>query len=748
VAENNTERIFCLRKLLELNPQNERARQGLRALGVDPEVTAAADAAPAIGVPILDDLKYARLQQEADDFLRRYNPQPIDRLDVQWARKQKKRYAETGERRMRQIIVAAAALVVVVVVGGIVLLASQVDLPIGGDEVAAGATWTPSATATATMTPTPGGATPTPFPNPMNVPATRLPTGLPQQGSAYGLKTPTAIYPDTEASVRRLLEEPLDYFAIGDYTTAAELLQAERESSSGHCYAPIVYFQALSLAELGKYREATALVQEAQTFAPQRTFTSCQGSPLLPAALGYIAYLQGNLQEALDRSAEALSIDGKIAQASITKARVEVARGEVQQAWQTINIAMQASPQDTNLLLMMTEIELANNQPASALGYVGQTLRIEEALLPGLYLQAETYLRLAGQSPTGSAQRLEYYGLAVISAQKLLEYYSGDPAGYLYLAKARLGEGNDDLAETALNRIIGVADSLPTGKSAVVREALLIRGNLYYRQGRLAEASADLEKAVYDVSGTLDPDVAGTLVDIAFRLGEFSDAENWIGQLRLADPANETYQLLEAKALVEVCAFYPDTLNCQHREMLNALTDLFIAALETEDQRAEAYSYRGQAGYWDTQRRGLSLSEGERQLAYQLALNDLTQALTVRESVVDHYYRGLILEELNDPLRAYEEYQWVDYWGDVYPYPFKNEDFNDRYAALAREAQDLIEAAAATPTPTPGPEPTETPRATPTPRSTATGAPTATPTATFTPTRTPTPTPIPPAEIP
>jgi hypothetical protein len=176
--------------------------------------------------------------------------------------------------------------------------------------------------------------------------------------------------------------------------------------------------------------------------------------------------------------------------------------------------------------------------------------------------------------------------------------------------------------------------------------------------------------------------------------------------------------------------------------MQRLLTDEWIATLPAEAKQADAYSYRAQAEYQETMRQGHALSPEERQLALQLALNDVTQALTVRDRAIDHYYRGLILEELGDLVKALDEYQWVVYWSAIYPYPFKNGDFDKRVGSVSDQIQEMIAAAAAsaTPTSTPTgqgvqrrtatPTPTRTPTRTPTPRPTATPTvppPTATP---------------------
>jgi hypothetical protein len=118
-----------------------------------------------------------------------------------------------------------------------------------------------------------------------------------------------------------------------------------------------------------------------------------------------------------------------------------------------------------------------------------------------------------------------------------------------------------------------------------------------------------------------------------------------------------------------------------------------------------------------------------------LSLTDVSQALSVRESSVDHYYRGLILEASDQPVRALEEYQWLLYWSEVYPYPFRNSAFDQRVAAVINRVREL---AASQPTATPFP--TLTPAITQTPTRTPTSFPTGTATRTPLPSQTPTPT--------
>ncbi len=743
VARDDSERLFCLKQLLAINPQNEFALKGLRALGVEPVHTTEPGAGAS--VPVLDDTKYARVQQSVDDLLRRYNPQPVDHLNIPWTHKRRKRYGEGGATRLRQALYAVAALVLIGFAAVVVLAISQVDFldRLRGEEVGVVYTRVPSLTPTLTMTPTIGGPTPTPFPGTMAVPATSVPAGLEQRGNPYGLASPTALYPRVNVNVARLVEEAVNYYSIGDYDEAIRLLSTEREQSD-HCYPSVVYYEALSHAAEGDYRQALDLLNEARAYEPPRGFTSCQGEPLILAGLAQVSFMQNpQSQDALTFSDQALSADPRLIQAVVTKARAQLVRGQVTAALSTVTQALLESPEDTNLLILAAEIQLANNQLRIALDYIGQALYIEPALQPALHLQAETYLRLAGQSPAGSQEQVQYYGLAVLSAQTLLQYYAGDPAGYLYLAQARLGEGNDDLAEEALTRIIDVRANLPESAQSIILDAFRLRGDLYFRQGRFESAKDDLERVAYTGSGALNSDVAATLADIAFKIEDYAEANIWLSQLLSADRSNREYQLLQAKTLVELCTFYPDQLTCEYDTILSALSDAFVASLTALDQRADAYSYRAQARYWTTVRRGVSLAQSERQSALQQALADVALALAVRQTAVDHYVRGLILEELGDIVPAYEEYQWVVYWSDLYPYPFTTSEFDRRFAALADRVQQLTELAIATPTPTP----TATPGGGAVPSPTRTQTPPG-PRATATPTSTPAPVGVTPVPIP
>lgn len=739
VAKDNRERLFCLKQLLAVNPQNEFALKGLRALGVDPSAESAQASSPSATVPTLSDARYAQIQPELDEFLRRYQVEPPDPLHIQWGHKRRGRYGERGAARLKRMTYGIAALVLALMVAGIAYAVTSLDILEGDDEVALALTRIPTLTPTVTLTPTLGGPTPTAFPIEMAVVATQEPVGLGQPGDPYGLASPTAIYPLVDPNVVVVVQEAVNYYSIGDYQRAATLLSGERERSDPECYASVVYYEALSWAALEDFDEANRILKQAYQREGQRGYASCQGEPLLLVGLAEVAFAQDPLSaDAMNFSVQALTENPRLVAASVTKARAELAQGAVPAARATIAQALLVSPADVNLLLVAAEIEYADDQPIAALSYLGQVLYKEPALLPALKLQTQAYLSLAAQSEAGSDSQVQYYGLAVRSAQTLLQFYPGDPQGYVLLAQARMGEGNVQLAETSLARVLAVQNSLPDNARSSVEQAYRMRGLVYLAQGRFAEARSDLQQ-VASVSGRVDVEVVSRLADIALQQGDYVEAKNQLDTLvtylGVDDPA---YQLKRIKLLVETCTFFANdvTFGCEHEEALDLLTDEFMLRLLDPDQQADAFGYRAQALYWETLRRSAILTDEERTTAFQQALVDINRALKLRENAADHYFRGLILEQLGNSIGAYEEYQWVLYWSTLYDYPFVNDAFNRRVASLGATVETLraeqvaaIEAALETSAPDDGEgeeRPAEEPQTTAVPEEAA-PSPTATP---------------------
>ena len=93
-AADPKERLFCLRKLLEINPNNENALKGLRALGIsDP---AAAQAQPTTSIPLPDEARINASMQQLDALLAGYRPLPTAILPIEWARKRRGRVGDNS----------------------------------------------------------------------------------------------------------------------------------------------------------------------------------------------------------------------------------------------------------------------------------------------------------------------------------------------------------------------------------------------------------------------------------------------------------------------------------------------------------------------------------------------------------------------------------------------------------------------------------------------------------------------------
>lgn len=752
MARNDRERLLFLRKLLEVNPQSEYALKQLASMGIDPESVLQPPEQSA--VPMLDDTRYARVQQAVDDFLRLYTPEPADRLAIDWVRGPRKRYADRGVQQLRRVVYGVAGLVVLLVAAGIIFVLMQIDFTGSEGQQVARSTRIPTDTPVPTLTPTPGGATPTPIRTPLYE-STAI-ADLRNAGTPYGISTVTPMFPRPNPDVERIVEEAIDYYTIGQYQTTADMLSEERERSEPACYPYVVYYEALSYAHMGEFARAESVLEWARTYQAPRPYESCQGSALVTAGIAEVAYLQNPASmTALNLSEQALDVLPEFIPAVLTKGRAQLAMGQVSEAWITANRALETHPQDTNLLLLAAQTELARDQALTALDYIGQALYVDPDLLPALHLQAEAYLTLA-QNEVDAARRLQAYGFAVRSAQLIQQYYEGDPLGYLYLAQARIGEGNTDMAETALSRILAVADDLPDAVQDIVDMAYRLRGELRFRQGRFAAARDDLEQYATRLTAP-DAGALEMLVQSALETNEFNTARQWIAYLLTRQPENPRYVLWQVQLQVELCTLYPDALTCQYADALDTLSDDFVMGLDADRQRAEALSYRAQARYHTVIRQRAALDDDEREAELRQALADTAQALAIRESVLDHYYRGLLFEELGEPVQAFEEYRWVAYWDAQYDYPFTDSDFAERLAVMAdeaREGMDEVVIQVTPPTPPPDtPEPTgEAPEETATPEETNAPLATATPSASATPrgtaTPTPEPTPISPAPIP
>lgn len=696
VAPNDRERVFCLKQVLALNPQHDFALKGLAALGYEPPPTE--EAAPGTSVPLLHEEKHARILPALDDLLHTYQPEPESHDGMTWTHKSRRRYGESAAQRLKQATVATIVLAIAALAAGGIFAASALGLFREGGPAAIVYRPIYTATPTPTMTPTPGfGPTPTPFPERLSVGATRVPADLGPAGSVYGLATPTAMYPEFDSSVQRRIGPAVDLYSIGRYTRAQSELATAQASYEGQCYPAIVYYHALSYAAQGgtaNLNAAARILEDGLAYRPPgeryrgEAYDSCPDSPLLHAGLAEVRLRQGRVSQAYSLSRQALEGDPRLAAASLTKAEIEQTRGNLDQAAQTLQDALTHNPRDTRLLIRLGDLALAQGRANAALEYAGQALYIDPLLLPALRAQARAYLALAMAAPGSNATtRTEYYGLAAHSAQTLTLYYPGDAEGQLLLAEARLGERNLDQAEAALNQLLAIEDPAFQDQNAeILRRAYLLRGELYWRQGRAELAVRDLRRA-----GAVTGDVtvsADRLLAFDLAEGAYDDAELQLATLlgRSPEAVAPEYRLLDARLHVEVCMYSAlDDLTCDFARALELLDNAFIGSLPP-GQSSEARSLRAQAQYWLNKQRSLPATIGR--ATFQAALDDLDAALAGRDAAIDHYFRGLVLAEMGEPGAALAELDWVRFWSAYYPYPFLPADFDQQVLAVEAQAAE------------------------------------------------------------
>ncbi len=295
---------------------------------------------------------------------------------------------------------------------------------------------------------------------------------------------------------------------------------------------------------------------------------------------------------------------------------------------------------------------------------------------------------------------------AIITLEDYLDKYNPSSSeGWALLSRAYKSVGRQSDALTANSR------ALQLSGNAV--DALVSRGLLYLDQGKYQLACDDLGKALQGDDQNYDARVGRATC--SFYLGDTKQALEDFNFVRAATPGKPEIETLYVQALVK---------DEQWNDVISVAAAAFRRGLLNDEQRGFVLEAQGYAFY----------QVGD----YNNAFSDIEAALGIEQTGTRHYYKGLIFEALRDFPRASREYEWVLYWNTLYNYPFA-QDAQTRLQKIAGKAAETV-----TPTATSTVTPTATPTPTSTPTPTAT-KPGATPSATPTPAKTPTVTPTPPA---
>jgi tetratricopeptide (TPR) repeat protein len=699
VAENNKERLFCLRQVLAINPQNEhaiKAMQKFSSAGAAPGESSSQPPVPRqqAGVPVVDPRRLPQIAPQLDEILGRHLTLPSADLPFTWGKKRGGRVGDAAAARFRASMFGIGAVIVAAVIG----VASTIVSNLGGPVFAVAAvteTFTPTITATWTTTP---GIEPTASLTPA---VTAAPSATPNFAAGVPYPTATRPYPEIESNVT-ILAEAQGLFAIGRYEEALPKFESERKGlelrkgDPDGTYYRIVYYMAVAEVRLGRPGRALALLRDNQS----------DESPFYHAALAEAFYAQDELDRALTAARDALRLERRMIPAAIIAVRVHTRRGDFALAESELADALNQEGRSALLYVERANVRLSAGQLPGALSDAQLALYIDPTNREGFIARTRVLLAEAARQTSPEA-REQGYGGAVLAAQDFLFYWPGDTTAWRLLGEAREGEGKTTAALDAYAQAV-IADQT----SAAAREVFVARGKLYLNERRYAEARADFEQAT-SIRETAD--VQRLTLDAMLGAGATNEALQLIGTLLRAAPGDSDLLLRKLDLLVR--ARLNDDVGAESFAAdIGSVTDGWIAGLDAPGQ-AIARTYRGIVAFDANDRGG--------------ALTELNAALLAGESVAARYFRAQIYFESDRPDLALLDYNWLMYWDQVNGFV--------KIAAvreLAGAAQALI------PTITATSSPTDTPTRTPTSTMTATASPTRTlvPTRTPRPSRTPVPT--------
>src|SRR5258708_8641093 len=496
VAKDDKERIFCLKQLLAINPENENAIKGLRQLGIggEPERSSGPASAsmpdrsqsqspsqsqaqpPQVGVPLVDEQRLNASMSKLDPILASYKPLPAKELPFQWMKKRRGRIGDSSAMLLRAGVVGVAALVIIGVLAGGAFLVSKIGL---GGVAAVFASPTPVPTATLTPTPT-AGFTDTPSPTPR---ATAVPSATPGEKIPKGdisNQEPTVIYPPEAAS--NPVKDALALDSIHKYDEAIAKLEGERkglENVKGKAYDAIIYFMVQVYIDAGQVNKAIELLNQNKS-----------NSPFYLAALAYIQYVQKDYDNALSTATQALNADKNLVLAELIAARVAVAKQKYPDALRILNLGLESQPANVPLLLERSATYLAASNLRDAEADALLALWIDPVNENGYILRCRILLTQAAGVQDHDA-RIQAYGKAVLAAKDFLLYYPSETASWLMLGQARQGEENFAEALHAYSQAIAADKTSP-----YAQQVFLARGKMYLAQRDYDAALADFNSAI------------------------------------------------------------------------------------------------------------------------------------------------------------------------------------------------------------------------------------------------------------
>lgn len=693
VARDNRERVFCLQKLLEINPQNETARKALQAATQPqqsslrrvpnaPSTPAAQPQPPAPtimqapGVPVPMPDQIAQAQHDAEPVVNSYlTPLP---KTVRWVHKTHRRAGEGDIVVFRTYIAAGiVAVLVILIVAGIIVVQTNDSVR----EIVLGPSATPTSSPTVTPTFTPG-LTPTPSATPrLTLTPSETPPPNLQAAKLPELPRATSVYPEI---LERAVYDSAMKVLQGDVVNAIPTLEQERKLTFDTRFEPNpYYYKALGLMKEKRFSEALATLDEAIGRVDERP-DDLRIAPFLESGYAQVYWAQAQermsagdpvgARDALDqvRTHAQTAIDGdrRLAPAYLMLAKADEQVGDYNDALEVLNrgLAVAELVSNTELIMEKSQIYFVQRDYEHALYQSFLALYIDPTIEAAYQMKIQ--IALVRNRP----------GDAVLAAEDYLHFYPGSTTAFRLMGDARVAEHKDDQALAAYTQGLSA-----NGTDADCLKMLEGRAQIYERQRRFALALDDYDR-LYTL--TRDQQFRALRMQAAFAAGKFDQAlsdANALAVLVVATPEATAEATAEADA-TPTPAPTPQA-NAEAAGIVTAGEIALVrgASLVEQAQPGDTTTYTQAAQYLNqalvTADIAFSPQRGtanEYLARAQLALGDTDSALTAINAALAagetgsrHYWRGQILQAKGDNAGAANDYEWVLSWSEVFPYPFR-----------------------------------------------------------------------------
>lgn len=687
VAKDKRERLLCLQKVLEINPENELGIKAVQAMGVDPAQLLPKRQTIEHSLVSEDESASDELPMPSADFVREAIQKAQNTVEphltltesrkISWDKKTKGRAGEREIWVLRTQIGTAVAVfgaIVLTVLAVIVNNSPQVQLVLFG---ASPTPRPPTATATPTLTPRPDinptatptidftveptyTATPT-----MNVLATRWPLDL-NNNPLYATPQPTDLYLGGRSN-----QVATAIAALSDETYYEEAIRAvkQQQETGGSRFEPQpYYFEALLWAETGDYASALAALDNAQGFLDDESEAAIVGAvdsrniqPMVNA--GYMQVYLRQIREAAARN-----------QTARVNELIELMEAHFSQAYEI-------APTYGEPVVLMAEAYLLRRRYDDAIAITERAIADSDVLASdpivvsaygNAYLQRGHERTRIGQHAQAEidyaqAQYIGYYGiqlnpfsepphqlrieatlaldrvaLAAAYTNEFLFYRPDSATAYRLLAAVRTAENKPEFALDIFSQALEQQNISNNILSGIYVE----RAQLYEAQRRYDFAQLDYSQALnlYEM-----PETRHQRMLVAYYAGDFETARE-DAEILLEEDITGQYDAHLIRARLTVDANQTDLFD-------QAMGDLTVVLREaTPDILPLIYEYQARIHF----HRG-DLPE---------ALTAVNRALDGAETGSRRYLRGMIYEARGDRDRAIDDYEWVRQWNRVFGFSF------------------------------------------------------------------------------